>query len=77
MRPAASAADIVVGRDGVVLTVGSRSAVYLPSVAAEQGWNRDELLNNLSVKAGLPPSAWQERNARLQVFQAVTFSDRK
>jgi len=76
MRGVASAAEIVVGRDGVVLVVGDRSAVFLPSVATEQGWDREELLSNLAVKAGLPPAAWREKNARFQVFQAVAFSER-
>ena len=39
---------------------GGRSAVFLPQVAPEQGWGRDEMLDNLSRKAGLPPGSWKE-----------------
>jgi AmmeMemoRadiSam system protein A len=63
------------GRDGVILRVGDRSAVFLPQVATEQGWTRTELLDNLARKAGLAASAWRDRNARLQTFQADVFGE--
>ena len=66
---------IVVGRDGVLLTVGERSAVFLPQVAPEQGWNRNEMLDHLSRKAGLPASAWRGAGASFQTFQALVFSE--
>jgi AmmeMemoRadiSam system protein A len=66
---------IVPGRDGVVLRVGDRSAVFLPQVATEQGWNRVELLDNLARKAGLPAQAWRDKAARFLVFQADVFSE--
>ena len=53
MKKVAGAADIVVGRDGVLLSKEGRSAVFLPQVATEQGWNREEMLDNLCLKAGL------------------------
>ncbi len=66
--------DIVVGRDGVVLRKDGRSAVFLPQVATEQGWDRDELLTQLSLKAGLPRDAWWQ-GAQLSVFQAIVFGE--
>jgi MEMO1 family protein len=75
-RPVADAAAIVVGRDGVILEKLGRSAVFLPSVATEQGWTREQLLDNLSLKAGLPAASWRS-GARLFVFQAEVFSEKK
>lgn len=69
-------ADIVVGRDGVVLRKGDRSAVFLPQVAVEQGWGLEEMLDNLSEKAGLPRRAWRE-GATFETFQAEVFSESK
>jgi len=66
--------DIVVGTDGVMLQKGGKSAVFLPQVATEQGWNRDEMLNHLSMKAGLPASAWRD-NTVFWTFQAIVFSE--
>jgi len=68
-------ASIVLGRDGVVLRVGDRSAVFLPDVAAEQRWTVDQMLDNLALKAGLPTKAWRDSQARLFVFQADAFSE--
>ncbi len=74
MRPVASPEEIVVGRDGVLLRKGGRSAVFLPQVAPEQGWGRDEMLDQLCLKAGLPSGAWRQ-GARFETFQAVVFSE--
>ena len=74
MKPVSGPNEIVVGRDGVLLRKGGRSAVFLPQVAPEQGWGRDEMLSHLSQKAGLPPNAWRE-GASFQTFQAIVFSE--
>jgi AmmeMemoRadiSam system protein A len=60
------------GRHGVLLESGGRSAVFLPQVATEQGWDRETLLTHLALKAGLPPDAWRH-GASLQVFAAEVF----
>lgn len=74
MRPVAGAGDIVVGRDGVLLAKDGRSAVFLPQVATEQGWGRDEMLDHLCAKAGLPAGSWKT-GAKLSVFQAEVFRE--
>jgi AmmeMemoRadiSam system protein B/AmmeMemoRadiSam system protein A len=74
MKPVAGASDIVVGRDGVLLRKKGRSAVFLPQVPTEQGWDRDEMLDHLCLKAGLTAGCWREE-AQLSTFQAVVFSE--
>lgn len=65
---------IVLGRHGIVLKKDGRTAVFLPQVASEQGWNLVETLTHLSQKAGLPPDAWKE-GAEYLVFEAIVFSE--
>ncbi|HET6489762.1 MAG TPA: AmmeMemoRadiSam system protein B [Syntrophales bacterium] len=72
--PVASADDIVVGRDGVILKKSGRSAVFLPQVATEQGWGRDQMLDQLCMKAGLPAGSWKS-GAQFLTFQAEVFSE--
>jgi len=72
----ASSADIRIGIDGVVLRKDGRSAVYLPQVAPEQGWDLETTLTHLSMKAGLPPDAWKE-GATFLAFQADVFGEEK
>ena len=66
--------DIVIGKHGVVLRKDGRSAVYLPQVAPEQGWDVAETLTHLSRKAGLPGDAWKE-SAQFLTFEAIVFSE--
>jgi AmmeMemoRadiSam system protein A len=74
MVPVPNAGHIVVGRDGVLIRKGGRSAVFLPQVAPEQGWGRDDMLEHLCRKAGLLPGSWKE-GAQLFTFQAIVFSE--
>ena len=67
-------AQIVIGRDGVLLIKEGASAVFLPQVAPEQNWNRTEMLGNLCLKAGLATNCW-EKDVTLQTFQADVFSE--
>jgi AMMECR1 domain-containing protein len=48
--------------------------VFLPKVATEQGWSREELLDHLCTKGGLPPRSWTH-DATLFTFEAEVFSE--
>ena len=74
MKPVSGYQDIVVGRDGVVLSKDGHSAVFLPQVAPEQGWDRDTMLDHLSMKAGLSQNAWRQ-GAQFSTFQAIVFHE--
>jgi AmmeMemoRadiSam system protein A len=67
-------AAIVVGRDGVLLQKGGRSAVFLPQVAVEEHWTRDEMLGNLCLKGGLDAGCWRA-GAKFSTFQADVFKE--
>jgi AmmeMemoRadiSam system protein B/AmmeMemoRadiSam system protein A len=70
--PILSWQDIELGKDGVVLKKGDRQAVFLPKVATEFGWNLQETLGQLSLKAGLPADGWRQ-GTQLEVFQSQVF----
>jgi len=74
MKKVAGFSDILVGRDGVFLTKDDHSAVFLPQVAPEQGWNREQMLDHLCQKAGLDSGCWK-KGAQFSTFQAVIFSE--
>ncbi len=75
-RPVGGPSEIVVGRHGVVLTADGRSAVFLPQVAPEQGWTRDQMLDNLCEKAGLRADRWRRGGVRFETFEADVFDER-
>jgi len=70
------AGEIVLHRDGVIVKKGFNQGVFLPQVADETGWSKEEFLNNLcDHKAGLHPDAWQDTDTELYTFQAEVFSE--
>lgn len=73
-EPVASSADIKIGTDGIILRKNGQSALYLPQVATEQGWDLETTLNHLSAKAGLLPNSWKE-DTEFLVFQAIVFGE--
>lgn len=73
-KPVSGAEDVVVGRDGVLISKEGHSAVFLPQVATEQGWSREEMLDNLCLKAGLKAGSWKQ-GAALSTFQAIVFGE--
>jgi AmmeMemoRadiSam system protein B/AmmeMemoRadiSam system protein A len=75
-QPIASPDEIRIGIDGVILNKDGQSAVFLPQVAPEQGWNLNQMLTNLSLKAGLAGDAWK-KGASFLVFQAVVFGEKR
>jgi AMMECR1 domain-containing protein len=72
LRPAPRPLDFDPLEEGIYLTHGERAGCFLPQVARETGWSKQQLLARLCVeKMGLPQDAWQDREARLFVFTTV------
>jgi hypothetical protein len=74
-KPIASYNDIVLGRDGIILTNGAQSALFLPHVATEFKWDLPTTLTQLSEKAGLNPDAWKNKETTYQTFESIDFSE--
>jgi AmmeMemoRadiSam system protein B/AmmeMemoRadiSam system protein A len=66
--------QIKIGSHGIILEKQFAgkffSALFLPEVALENGWNLEQTLENLCLKAGLPPDAWQN-DCSLQIFESL------
>jgi len=60
--------EIEIGRDGLYLSKGYRSGLFLPQVPQEQQWDMDAYLENLCYKAGLPKDSWKDSQAELFRF---------
>lgn len=71
-RPAANVLDFDLLKEGIHLVVQGRSGCFLPQVARETGWNKEQLLVRLCTeKMGLPADAWKNPQARLGAFTAT------
>ncbi len=71
-EPVSGPSDIIIGRHGVILQKNGRQAIFLPQVAPEQGWNIEQTLTALSLKAGLKRDDWRE-GATFSVIEAQVF----
>jgi len=68
---------IEMGVHGVLIRKGFASGVFLPQVATETGWSRDEFLANLCAhKAGLLPDAWKRKDVDIYIFTAEVFGEK-
>lgn len=70
-----SISEIEIGKHGLYLCKNLNCAVFLPQVAVENNWDREEFLKRLSLKAGLPPSSYQDADTEIYVFTAQVFSE--
>ena len=69
--------EVKIPGDGVLIKSGFRSGVFLPQVAAETGWDRDQFLTYLCAhKAGLPSDAWKDPKTEIYVFSAEVFGEK-
>ena len=75
MIPVESLDEIKVGRDGLLLRGAGHSGLLLPQVATEWGGDRDTFLDNLCLKAGLPPGSHKQAGIRLFRFSAEVFGE--
>jgi AmmeMemoRadiSam system protein A len=63
------------GRHGIYVKRGSCSGCFLPQVAQETGWDKEEFLTQCCLgKAGLSPDAWREADTEVYVFEVDVVS---
>ena len=65
--------EIEVGKHGIYIKKGWNSGLLLPQVATEYKWDRQTFLEHTCQKAGLPSSAWKEKNTEIYIFSADIF----
>jgi len=72
-----SAEEVEVGKHGIWIKQGRQGGAYLPEVAVEQSWTRDEFIEHCCVeKAGLPRDALK-RGAELYVYTSQILTENK
>jgi AmmeMemoRadiSam system protein A len=76
-RRVKDASEIQLGKHGVIVNANGHQGVFLPQVADETGWSKEEFLSQLcSQKAGLPADAWKDPDTALYVFTADVFGEK-
>ena len=68
--------DFELGRHGIYIKKGSSNGCFLPQVATETGWTKEEFLSKCcSMKADLSPDAWKKRGIDVYIFTSEIISD--
>jgi MEMO1 family protein len=74
MRKISSIDEIQLGKHGIYIRKGNRSGTFLPQVATETGWNKEEFLGHCAQeKAGIGWDGWKD--ADIYVYEALVFSE--
>ena len=66
---------IKVGEDGLIIETRYGSGLLLPQVPVEEGWDAEDFLTHLCLKAGLPPTYWLEAKPKILRFSAQVFKE--
>jgi AmmeMemoRadiSam system protein A len=78
LEPVTGPEEIELGRDGILMRVGDEnSALFLPQVPLDEGWDLETTLIRLSRKAGLEDDAWQDKSARFYTFEGEWFGEKE
>lgn len=69
LRKISNPLDFELGKHGIYIRRGAFTGCFLPQVASESGWSKEEFLSYCCLgKAGLPPEAWREPSTEVYVF---------
>ena len=70
--------EIELGKHGVIVRRGYASGVFLPQVAQETGWTKEEFMRNLcESKACLPPESYKDKDTEIYIFEAQVFGEKE
>ena len=67
--------NVVVGKHGLMISKGHLSGLLLPQVPVEWNWGREEFLDSVCRKAGLPQGAWLDPDAQLYGFECEVWGE--
>ena len=69
--------DFELGRHGIYIKKDSANGCFLPQVATDTGWTKEEFLTQCcSTKAGLSPDAWKEKDVEVYIFTSEIISEK-
>jgi MEMO1 family protein len=76
LKKISSIDEIVLGKHGIYIKRGMSSGTFLPQVATETGWNKEEFLGHCARdKAGIGWNGWKD--AEIYIYSAEVFSEKE
>lgn len=68
--------DIIVGLHGLILEEAGQRGLLLPQVPIEHNMNKEQFLNAICRKTGVPQNLWREKKLNISLFTATVFSEK-
>lgn len=76
-KPINNPLDFELGKHGILIKNGFRIGCFLPQVATETRWSKEEFLSHCcSSKANLPPDAWKYGDVEICIFTAEIIKEK-
>lgn len=76
LKKISSIDEIQLGKHGIYIRKGLQAGTFLPKVAVETGWTKEEFLGHCARdKAGIGWEGW--KNAELYTYEAIVFSEKE
>jgi AmmeMemoRadiSam system protein B/AmmeMemoRadiSam system protein A len=76
LRKISSIDEIQMGKHGIYIRKGARGGTFLPQVATETGWSKEEFLGHCAQdKAGIGWDGWKD--AEISVYEAIVFGEKE
>ena len=70
--------SLELGKHGIYIQRGYAGGCFLPQVATETGWSKEEFLSQCCYgKAGLAPEAWKQNDTDVYLFTAEVFGEKQ
>jgi hypothetical protein len=67
--------EIELGKHGIYIMKGNRGGTFLPQVATETGWSKEEFLGHCAQdKAGIGWNGWKD--AEIFIYTAIVFGEK-
>ena len=70
-------ADLKLGVHGVAVDGGGKNGWLYPTLPVEHDWTAEEYLERTCRKAGLAPTAWQDDDVIVTLFEGQVFRERE
>jgi len=68
--------QIELGVHGIYVVSAASAGCFLPEVATEAGWTKEQFLSHCcSGKGGMSPDAWRDGSAKVYTFTSEKFGD--
>ncbi len=76
LQKTADPLSLQLGKHGIYIRRGPRSGCFLPQVATELGWSKQEFLSHCCAsKVGLEPDAWKYPKTEVLLFTAEILAE--